>query len=425
MPRDAIPAAPVARRRSQRAALAAVALRWRTAAAEAWRALWVSRLAVWLASVGAVGLWGTSSRASDFDPAALTRPFGALGNALVAPAGRWDSVWYLAIADGGYPAGDARRPAFFPLYPWLVRVAGAILGQPLIAGALVSTACFGVALAVLHRLCEIELGAEPARWAVWALALFPMSFFFSAVYAEALFLMLSLGSVYAARTGRWAWAGALGGLAAATRSAGLVLVVALALLWLGQRDRRPGQAAWIALVPAAQGAFCLLLALRGADALAPFHAQALWYRSFAGPFVGLWDGAVAAVAGARQLLHGAPTPVYFKPAGGDPMLVARFNLMLFAFALAAIPALVGALRRLRPAYGAYAVAAIALPLSYPVAPQPLMSLPRFEAVLIPLFMWLGWWLARGGRARRAAVLGTGGALLVAFSAQFATWHWVA
>jgi hypothetical protein len=370
-------------------------------------------------------VWGDSPRASAFDPGNLTRPYGALGNALVAPMGRWDSVWYLAIADGGYPASDARRPAFFPLYPWLVRVAGAITGAPLIAGALLSTACFAGALVVLHRLAELELGPEAARWTVWALALFPMSFFFSAVYAEALFLLLSVGAVYAARTGHWAWAGMLGALAAGTRSAGLVLVVALGLLWLQQRDRRVAQLAWLALIPAAQAAFCALLALRGADGLAPFHAQALWFRSFAGPFAGLWDGAVAAFDGVRQLLHGRGGDVYFEPAGGDPLRVARFNLMLFAFAVLGIAALVGALRRLRPAYSVYALAAIALPLSYPVAPQPLMSLPRFEAVLFPLFMWAGWWLARGGRARRLGVLTCSGVLLMAFSAQFATWHWVA
>ena len=37
---------------------------------------------------------------------------------------------------------------------------------------------------------------------------------------------------------------------------------------------------------------------------------------------------------------------------------------------------------------AYVVAALALPLSFPVGPQPLMSLPRFLAVLFPIFMWL-------------------------------------
>ena len=54
-----------------------------------------------------------------------------------------------------------------------------------------------------------------------------------------------------------------------------------------------------------------------------------------------------------------------------------------------------------------------------------MSLPRFEAVLYPLFLWLGWWLARGG-ARGGRPCSASAALgLAAFSALFATWHWVA
>jgi hypothetical protein len=54
-----------------------------------------------------------------------------------------------------------------------------------------------------------------------------------------------------------------------------------------------------------------------------------------------------------------------------------------------------------------------------------MSLPRFLAVLFPLFMWLGAWLADGGRVRRAAVLGPFAAGLVAVTAVVATWHWFA
>jgi hypothetical protein len=99
--------------------------------------------------------------------------------------------------------------------------------------------------------------------------------------------------------------------------------------------------------------------------------------------------------------------------------------VLFGFLVAAVPAVIGMLRRLPPAYGAYVLAALALPLSYPVGPQPLMSLPRFLAVLFPLFMWLGAWLAEGGRARRVGVLGPSAAGLVAVTAVFATWHWVA
>ena len=80
--------------------------------------------------------------------------------------------------------------------------------------------------------------------------------------------------------------------------------------------------------------------------------------------------------------------MYFEPAGGDPFSVAAINLLLFAFLVFAAVAVVGAFRRLPLAYGAYALAALALPLSYPVDPQPLMSLPRFIAVLFPLFIWL-------------------------------------
>ena len=98
--------------------------------------------------------------------------------------------------------------------------------------------------------------------------------------------------------------------------------------------------------------------------------------------------------------------------------------MLLAFLLAAVPAVVGVLRRLPLAYGVYVIAALALPLSYPVTPQPLMSLPRFLVVLFPLSMWLAVWLAAHPRAQRPALVVS--ALLMAFFvAQFATWHWVA
>jgi hypothetical protein len=178
-------------------------------------------------------------------------------------------------------------------------------------------------------------------------------------------------------------------------------------------------------VPAGVAGFCAGLGLAGHDALAPFHAQDDWYRSFAGPFVGAWHGTVAAWDGARQLLSGSRVPVYFTRAGGDPFTVAWHNLSLFVFLVPIVPVCIGVARRLEPAYAAYLVTALALPLSWPVGPQPLMSLPRFEAVLFPAFMWLGSWIARGSPARGRVVYVVFGAGLAAFSAFVATWHWVA
>jgi len=400
------------------------------AIADMWRALWVSRTIVWAAGVVAVLVFGLSGRESDFDPAGLTSPFGATGNLLAAPFARWDSVWYMAISSGGY--GDGAREAFFPLYPLVVKIATVPLRSPIVAGALASTALLAVALVLLHRLVALDFDRRVARNAVLVTALFPMSFFFSAVYSESLFLALSVGAVYAARRERWAWAGALGALAATTRSAGVLLLVPLAILYLWDtgrprrrsRRRLHADALWLMLVPLGLAAYCGYLGLGGHDPLAPFHAQEVWFRSFAGPFAGAWDGVVAGVQGARQLLSGSREPVFFRASGGDPLLVARHNLELLAWLAAIVPAAIGVLRRLPAAYGAYLVAALALPLSYPVGPQPLMSLPRFVAVLFPLAIWLALWMT--GRVwRERLVVGSFAAGLAVYAGIFATWHWVA
>ncbi len=221
--------------------------------------------------------------------------------------------------------------------------------------------------------------------------------------------------MYAARTGRWAWAGTAGALAAGTRSAGVLLLVPLALMWLAQERERPfgrlrlGDAAWLALVPLGPLAFAASLAAGGGDPLSPLHAQETWHREFAAPFVGVAHGVAAAWDGLHHL--------------GEP--AARADVVLFVFLLLAVPAVVGVVRRLPAAYGAYVLCALALPLSFPVGPQPLMSLPRFLAVLFPLFMWLGAWLSEGGRARRLSVLVPSAVGLAAASAVVSTWHWFA
>jgi hypothetical protein len=133
---------------------------------------------------------------------------------------------------------------------------------------------------------------------------------------------------------------------------------------------------------------------------------------------------VAAWEGLRQIVSGQRAHVYFTAAGGDPIAVGWHNVELFFFLALGLVATVGALRRLPRAYGAYVIAALALPLSFPVGPEPLMSIPRFLAVLFPLFMWLALACRRRPRAR-AAVLVVLGLGLVAFTARYATWHWVA
>jgi hypothetical protein len=426
---------------------------------DSWQALWSSRLLVWVAGVGTVVAFGFGPERKAFNPPGITGGFGWLGNLLAAPAARWDSAWYLVIARYGYRPDlgvyTSSRTAFFPLYPLGLRAIAWVGVPPVLAGVLLSIGAFAFALYGIHRLSTLELGrglsgavsddrlAQAARLAVLLTAFAPMAFFFSAVYSESLYLALSVGLFWSARHGRWAWVGVLGAFAGATRSTGLVLMLPALIIYLyGPREDRPPDwpgvlrsrlspryrlrrdVLWLALLPLGVVLYGAYLALAGGEPLAPLHAQEVWSRHFAGPYVGIWDGARAAFEGARQLLSGQRRHIYFPTGHDSPFVMAGHNLMLIAFLAAAIPAVVGVVRRLPLAYGAYVLAALALPLSYPVTAQPLMSLPRFLLVLFPLFIWLAAWLVERPRLTRPALV-LSAALMVGFLAQFATWHWVA
>jgi hypothetical protein len=284
-----------------------------------------------------------------------------------------------------------------------------------------------------------------------------MAFFFGAVYSESLFLALSVGLFWSARQGHWTRAAIFGALAGATRSTGLALLVPALMLYLyGPRedrvvdrlwaglDRSSGAHAWVgsaaralipryrlrrevlwlALLPAGVLLYGVWLAFSGGELLGPFHAESAWSRHLVGPFVGVWDGLVAGFDGLRQLLSFQRTHIFFPIAAGNPYIVASHNLLALVFLIAAVPAFVGVARRLPPAYAAYILAALALPLSYPVAPQPLMSIPRYLVVLFPMSMWLAAWLAERPRLQWPA-LAASILVMVFFAGQFATWHWVA
>lgn len=360
--------------------------------------------------------------AAKFDDPSLTH---VLADPVLAPLARWDSVWYLRIADSGY--GDsAPRAAFFPLYPLLVRALATPFGGSeaalLVAAYALSLTAFLAALFLLYRLTEFELGRRLARPTLLLLAVFPAAVYFGVPYSESLFLLLAVGAFYAARTGHWAWAGACAGLASGTRSAGLLLLIPLAMLWWASRPRRPRDAAWLALAPVGIAAYAAWLGLVEGDALRFLDVQGAWSRHLAVPLTGAWDGLVAAVDGVRQLASGSRTPVYFEVAAGDPFRIAAINVMLFVTLVFAVIACVGVWRRLPRAYGAWVAVSLLLPLTFPVTPQPLMSLPRFVAVLFPLFMWLA---IVCDERRITDLVAAGFAVgLGLFTAQYASWHWI-
>ena len=380
-----------------------------------------SRAAVWLAALFAAVAWEGSRnpRAPVWDDPRYTSDLGLITDVWA----RWDSVWFLRIAEHGYGAYP-NDTAFFPLYPALVGALGRVLlGHYVLAGILVSLAAGLAAFALLYRLAEPRLGADGARRAVLYVALFPASLFLQAVYSESLYLLLALAVFVLAERGRLPEASVLAGLAVLTRPSAVAIVPALALLaWRARRTR--GLAA-LAFAPAVFAVYPLLLWWRIGEPFAFLSAQGHWGRELSplGPLGGLYHGLRAGVAGARQLVAGDGGAVYWEVPGWDPLHVAAINVSLAVFLLVFGALSVVAWRRLGAPYGLFAAASLLLPLSVPADDWPLQSLPRFGLTVFPLFLALA---ALGGRPRaHTAIVGISGVFLGIAVSQWALWQWVA
>lgn len=184
---------------------------------------------------------------------------------------KWDAGWYLTIASDGYSytPGELGPTGWFPLFPWLVRLFSLVLDRELAAVVVTNLALLG-ALLVLRRLLALDHDATTVRRSLLLLVLFPGSVFFSSMHSEATFLLCASGSFLAARTGRWALAGLLGGGAALTRLVGLGMLPALLIEFVtGPKPSAPATEAhgrekpealgWILLVPLAVLGFFLFL----------------------------------------------------------------------------------------------------------------------------------------------------------------------
>lgn len=339
---------------------------------------------------------------------------------------RWDSVWFLRIAEDGYGATENAAAAFYPLYPLLLGLLGRVfLGHYVLAGVVISLATALGAFALLYRLAAPRLGEAGARRTVLYLAIFPFAVFLGAVYSESLFLFLAVASFVLAERGSYLGAGAVAGLAWLTRPLGIALLPALALIaW--RAPRRADALLRLGTAPAMFALYPLYLWWRLGDPFAFVHAEGAWSRHVSpiGPLGGIWDGLRAGWAGVRQLASGSDATRYWSAVQDtDPDRVAAVNLTQLAFLILFAGLTVVAWQRLGAPYGLFSALSLAIPLSVPSERWPLLSIQRFGLVVFPLFMALA---LLGSRPRvHTAVVVVSAVFLGVVSAQWALWQWVA
>ena len=364
---------------------------WRTSAVRtAWGAFAGTRFAILFVGLMAVFMFGYR----DGRP-----PWRVDNNEVTNLQARWDAGWYLSVAIDGYYY-DANQPperqqniVFFPAFPMMMRLLGRLLGGAstayLLGGTVVSLGAFFWALAYLFRLARDLVGDEDlATSAVWLLAAYPFAIFFSAVYAEAVYLLAMVGACYHFRRREFVAAGLWGLLAGLDRAPGCFLSVVLLVMaldpyfpaWLAGGARSKGEAnarstgarlPQALLAAAMPGVGVLLFSAYAwqftGNPLVWAEGHAAWGRQYSG--LGVFSER------ADWLWHGG---LYVYTASVPADLLNGLGA-LFVLASAWPVA-----RRLGLAYGVLVLINI-LP---PIMAGGFLSTGRLSSVLFPSFVWL-------------------------------------
>lgn len=313
-----------------------------------------------------------------------------------------DGGWYMGIATKGYerrPFDEAAQHnwAFFPLFPLLLRAVYTLTGGLALTGMALSSLLFLLALVMFYKTAlAFNYDEATADRAVFYLAAFPVSYFFSLPMTESLFLLLTVGSFYAARRDAWWTAGLLGALSSATRVTGVLLLPVLCVLYWQQHRGRPRvDVLKLMLIPLGLLSFMYYLDLITGDALAFRHVLGSWGRQ-SGFFL-------------RPLFDFLKHPQQVS-------MTWDFRWLNFTASIVALACGGWLLKRREWALALYTLLGIVIPLSS----QLLQSHARYVMVVFPVFIVLAVWgrNARVDQLIRAALVVLLGLMSALFAAHF-------
>jgi hypothetical protein len=353
-------------------------------------------------------------------------PMTGISHYLVQPLRNWDGYWYSLLANYGYSIYTASA-AFWPLYPLLLWFGAQITNwDTAVVGLIISNVSFLFALILLYRLVRLDFSEGVARRTLWLTAFFPTAFYFSAMYTESLFLLVTVASIYYGRTGRWGRAAIALGLAALTRNTGVLIGIPLLIFLIRQYGWRPRhwwkQAIQLIIGGLSPLLFVLDLNHIWGDPLLMLSAQKGWARYKAWPWTTLHQSFHMLDTSWLTRLYNSPswstlTDPYLRLAFAESQFYDLFIFLVF------VPIMAYTLWKVRGAYSLYALVVFALPLFTPSHVHPLMSVPRFVIVLFPLFIgialltkrrWIFW-----------PVMAIFIIQFIGLLIQFSTWFWVA
>lgn len=341
------------------------------------------------------------------------------GQPLIWSWGGFDGVHYITISQSGYIAEHTQ--AFFPVYPYLIRLVNQMTGlNALLSGLLVSHIFLLVALGLFWKLLRLDLKRDQAQRVILTLLLFPTAFYLGAVYTESLFLALIFGAFLAARKKRWLASGLLGAIASATRPVGVFLFPALLVEWWSRRPRprvggrgssvfrfakAPGLLS-ICLVPLGLILYMIYLNNHFGDPLKFLHAQPEFGASRSDKIVLLYQVFWRYLK--MLMTVDLISLLYFRV----------FQEVFWSLVFLVLGFL--SFKKIRLSYAVFA----GFSFLAPTLTGTFSSMPRYVLVMFPVFMMVGSWLSKHRRARWVWY-GISGVLLAVNLSLFLTGRWVA
>mgnify|MGYP007042367541 CR=1 FL=1 len=184
----------------------------------------------------------------------------------------WDTGHYTTIAVDWYQTPNY---VFFPVYPVLTRLVGAMVGDPWM-GAFIISFTFGLGSIPLFQLiCEHYMSRGDAFISTMLAMTFPYVFFFTTVsYTESLFLFFTLLTWYLFLQKRMIPSALAASVTTLTKTYGIAIVFPIAVSLLV--ERKPRKILSIALPVAILLGWMYYLYLRTGDAFAFLTQQRYW-----------------------------------------------------------------------------------------------------------------------------------------------------
>lgn len=199
----------------------------------------------------------------------------------------WDAQHYLFLSLNGYEQGEASSNAFYPLWPYLIRIVSmAIPGHPALGALILANVLSVFGYVAFHHLILKRSGqSDTARASLILLLCCPGALFFSFAYSESLFLLLSCLFLICLYDKKYFFAAALSFAMTLTRPTGVLSVIPIVAALIQHEGLKKFSGKWLtALAPVvAIGMYFILMRMETGGFYTAFESQKKYYMAQGDP----------------------------------------------------------------------------------------------------------------------------------------------